>query len=50
MLKLCNCVIPVPDFKKSMNMSCWRHNHENLMLLCGYLCNMMVHANAATLR
>ena len=26
---------PVPDFKKSVNMSCWRHYQENLLVFCG---------------
>ena len=26
---------PVPDFQKSVNMSCWRHYQANLMLFCG---------------
>ena len=37
--KICNCAIisfkPVTDFKKCVNVSCYRHYQENLMLFCG---------------
>ena len=51
---ICNCGIRSSltgaRLLKSVNMSYWRHYQENLMYVAGNKRNVMLHANAATLR